>query len=392
MIYLFWISLFLLCYTYCVFPISIILISKYKNLNSNIYTKDYELPPVSILIAAYNEEEVILDKVESIFKSDYPSEKIEIIIGSDCSTDRTNEIITKLSNKYSCVSIDTFDKREGKAAVINKLVDKAKNEILILTDANIIFSKKTIYSLARHFKNNHIGLVDSNMINIGIKKNGISLQEKTYISSEVQFKHAESKIWGMLMGPFGGCFAIRKSLFEPIPKNFMVDDFFVCMNILIKKRLAINDLDAIVYEDVSNQISEEFRRKRRISMGNFINLNHFKRLLLKPFSKLSFIFVSHKVIRWFGPILLISMLVSNFKIIINEESIFYNICLLIQISLIITPFIDYLLRKIRIHILILRFITHFYIMNLALLIGFIDFLTISKKGTWEPTKRKQDEF
>jgi cellulose synthase/poly-beta-1,6-N-acetylglucosamine synthase-like glycosyltransferase len=392
MIYLFWISLFLLCYTYCVFPISIILISKYKNLNSNIYTKDYELPPVSILIAAYNEEEVILGKVESIFKSDYPSEKIEIIIGSDCSTDRTNEIITKLSNKYSCVSIDTFDKREGKAAVINKLVDKAKNEILILTDANIIFSKKTIYSLARHFKNNHIGLVDSNMINIGIKENGISLQEKTYISSEVQFKHAESKIWGMLMGPFGGCFAIRKSLFEPIPKNFMVDDFFVCMNILIKKKIAINDLDAIVYEDVSNQISEEFRRKRRISMGNFINLNHFKRLLLKPFSKLSFIFVSHKVIRWFGPILLISMLVSNFKIIINKESIFYNICLLIQISLIITPFIDYLLRKIRIHILILRFITHFYIMNLALLIGFIDFLTISKKGTWEPTKRKQDEF
>jgi len=392
MIYLFWISLFLLCYTYCVFPISIILISKYKNLNSNIYTKDYELPPVSILIAAYNEEEVILGKVESIFKSDYPSEKIEIIIGSDCSTDRTNEIITKLSNKYSCVSIDTFDKREGKAAVINKLVDKAKNEILILTDANIIFSKKTIYSLARHFKNNHIGLVDSNMINIGIKENGISLQEKTYISSEVQFKHAESKIWGMLMGPFGGCFAIRKSLFEPIPKNFMVDDFFVCMNILIKKKIAINDLDAIVYEDVSNQISEEFRRKRRISMGNFINLNHFKRLLLKPFSKLSFIFVSHKVIRWFGPILLISMLVSNFKIIINKESIFYNIFLLIQISLIITPFIDYLLRKIRIHILILRFITHFYIMNLALLIGFIDFLTISKKGTWEPTKRKQDEF
>lgn len=392
MILLFWISLFLLCYTYCIFPISIILISKYKNLNSNIYNNDYELPPVSILIAAYNEEEVILDKVESILKSDYQSEKIEIIIGSDCSTDRTNEIITKLSNKYSCVSIDTFDKREGKAAVINKLVDKAKNEILILTDANIIFSKKTIYSLVRHFKNNHIGLVDSNMINIGIKENGISLQEKTYISSEVQFKHAESKIWGMLMGPFGGCFAIRKSLFEPIPKNFMVDDFFVCMNILIKKKLAINDLDAIVYEDVSNQISEEFRRKRRISMGNFINLNHFKRLLFKPFSKLSFIFISHKVIRWFSPILLISMLVSNFKIIINDENIFYNICLFIQISFIITPFIDYLLRKIRIHILILRFITHFYIMNLALLIGFIDFLTISKKGTWEPTKRKQDEI
>ena len=333
-----------------------------------------------------------MNPVLSAINSDYPNEKIEIIIGSDCSTDKTNEIITKLASKYPNVSNEMYDKREGKAAVINKLVDKAKNEILILTDANIIFSKKTIISLVRHFKNNDIGLVDSNMINIGIKKNGISLQEKTYISSEVLFKHAESKLWGMLMGPFGGCFAIRKSLFEPIPKNFMVDDFLVCMNILIKKKLAINDLDAIVYEDVSNHISEEFRRKRRISMGNFINLNYFKRLLFKPFSKLSFIFISHKVIRWFGPILLIIILISNSKIIINEENVFYKICFLIQISLLISPFIDYLLRKVKIHILFLRFITHFYIMNLALLIGFIDYLTLSKKGTWEPTKRKQNEI
>ena len=70
------------------------------------------------------------------------------------------------------------------------------------------------------------------MVNIGIKKSGISFQEKTYINWEVKFKHAESKLWGMLMGPFGGCFAIRKSLFTPIPENFLVDDFYVCMNIL----------------------------------------------------------------------------------------------------------------------------------------------------------------
>ena len=389
MIYLFWICLFLLVYTYFIFPFSTIFLARKKSLNNKFY-KQEDVPSVSILIAAYNEQEVIKEKVMSIINSNFSSSKMEIIIGSDCSTDNTNEIISELAKNHSFLNAKIFTERSGKSAVVNKLVKQAKNEILILTDANIIFSKNTIQSLIRHFKNSKIGLVDSNMVNIGIKDSGISLQEKTYISSEVKFKHAESKLLGMLMGPFGGCFAIRKSLFIPIPENFMVDDFFVCMNILKNGNLAINDLDAVVYEDVSNQISEEFRRKRRISMGNFINLFHFKKLLLKPFTKLGFIFLSHKVIRWFGPILLLLVLASNFILI--SDSIFYKIAFFSQLILFISPFIDLLLRKIGIHVLILRFVTHFYSMNLALFMGMIDYLTVNKKGVWEPTKRKQDEI
>ncbi len=390
MMYLFWICLFLLVYTYFIFPFSTIFLARRRSLNNKFYNQKDEMPSVSILIAAYNEQDVIKEKVMSIINSNLPSSKIEIIIGSDCSTDNTNEIISKLANNHSFINVKIFTERSGKSSVVNKLVKQAKNEIIILTDANIIFSKNTIKSLIRHFKDSKIGLVDSNMVNIGIKKSGISLQEKTYISSEVKFKHAESKLWGMLMGPFGGCFAIKKSLFVPIPENFMVDDFFICMNILKNGNLAINDLDAVVYEDVSNQIYEEFRRKRRISMGNFINLFHFKKLLLKPFSRLGFIFLSHKVIRWFGPILLILVLTSNFILI--SDNIFYKITFFVQLILFIFPFIDFLLRKIGIHILILRFVTHFYSMNLALFIGMIDYLTVNKKGVWEPTKRKQDEI
>jgi len=388
--YLFWICLFLLVYTYFIFPFSTIFLARRRSLNNKFYNQKDEMPSVSILIAAYNEQDVIKEKVMSIINSNLPSSKIEIIIGSDCSTDNTNEIISKLANNHSFINVKIFTERSGKSSVVNKLVKQAKNEIIILTDANIIFSKNTIKSLIRHFKDSKIGLVDSNMVNIGIKKSGISLQEKTYISSEVKFKHAESKLWGMLMGPFGGCFAIKKSLFVPIPENFMVDDFFICMNILKNGNLAINDLDAVVYEDVSNQIYEEFRRKRRISMGNFINLFHFKKLLLKPFSRLGFIFLSHKVIRWFGPILLILVLTSNFILI--SDNIFYKMTFFVQLILFIFPFIDFLLRKIGIHILILRFVTHFYSMNLALFIGMIDYLTVNKKGVWEPTKRKQDEI
>jgi hypothetical protein len=162
------------------------------------------------------------------------------------------------------------------------------------------------------------------------------------------------------------------------------------MNILQNGHGAINDLQAIVYEDVSNQLSEEFRRKKRISMGNFINLFHFRKLLLKPFTKLGFIFISHKVIRWFGPILLLLIFLANYSLIL--DSIFYKTTFFAQLILFIFPFIDLLLRKIGIHIIILRFITHFYSMNLALLIGMIDYLTANKKGVWEPTKRKQDEI
>ena len=348
------------------------------------------MPSVSILISAYNEQSTIKEKVMSIINSNFPTDKIEIIIGSDFSTDNTNKIIKRLAEEFPFIIAINFEKRTGKSGVVNRLVKRAKSDILIITDANIIFSENTISSLIQHFKNPQIGLVDSNMVNIGIKKSGISFQEKTYISWEVKFKHAESKLWGMLMGPFGGCFAIRKSLFTPIPENFLVDDFYVCMNILQNGHKTINDLKAIVYEDVSNQISEEFRRKRRISMGNFINLLHFKKLLLKPFSKLGFVFLSHKVIRWFGPILLLLILVANYSLI--SDNIFYKISFFTQLILFIFPFIDLILRKIGIHIIILRFISHFYSMNLAILMGMIDYMIANKKGFWEPTKRKQDEI
>ena len=350
MIYLFWICIFLIIYTYLLFPAFIIFLSREKELNSETYNKIEDMSSISILIAAYNEQEVIKDKVMSIINANFPKTKIEILIGSDCSSDNTNKIINELATEYSFTHALIFNKRSGKSGVINKLVKEAKNEILIITDANIMFSQDTITTMVQHFKNQQIGLVDSNMVNIGIKESGISFQEKTYISSEVKFKHAESKVCGMLMGPFGGCFAIRKSLFTPIPEHFLVDDFFVCLHILKRGYLAINDLNAVVYEDVSNQISEEFRRKRRISMGNFINLYYFRMLLLRPFSKLGLVYISHKVLRWFGPLILLLIFTTNYFLL--NYGVFYKLTFFLQVIFFILPFIDLLLRKIEIHIII----------------------------------------
>ena len=107
------------------------------------------------------------------------------------------------------------------------------------------------------------------MKNYGLKKDGISFQEKSYISREVYVKSLESKAFGTMIGPFGGCYAIRKEYFIKVPANYLVDDFFICMNVLAQNKKAINNLEAIVYEDVSNVLSIEFKRKIRIAINCF---------------------------------------------------------------------------------------------------------------------------
>ena len=207
----FWLSVYAVFHSYVVFPAIIAIFSKGKKANKLIFKKDQDnLPQVSILMSLFNEEEVIADKIQSIFKTSYPVEKIEILIGSDASTDGTNEILREYEQHYRNIRFFEFTQRQGKANIINKLYEYAGGEILILTDANVMFDQNTIYELVKHFKNPAIGLVDSQMININLKKSGISIQEKSYISREVKIKHHESLIWGTMMGPFGGCFAVRK--------------------------------------------------------------------------------------------------------------------------------------------------------------------------------------
>lgn len=344
---------------------------------------------VSILISAFNEEDVIEEKIQSILNSQYKKDKFEILIGSDCSTDRTNEILEKLAaDKANNLSFYPFDARQGKPNIINILSKKAKGDILILSDANVMFDPGTIRELVMPFDDPDIGLVDSQMVNIGLKKEGISHQEKAYISREVKIKHEESLIWGTMMGPFGGCFAIRKSLFQPVPSNFLVDDFYLNMLVLESGSKAINNPKAMVYEDVSNDLAIEFKRKIRIATGNFQNLSRFKKLLWPPWSGLAFSFLSHKVIRWLGPFFLILAFGSSLYLAFHSK--IYLFLFSAYLIVLILPLLDWLLKKLNFHIFILRFITHFCAMNLAMLVGFVRKNKGVKSNVWEPTKRNQD--
>ena len=270
--------------------------------------------------------------------------------------------------------------------MINSLIERAKYDLVLLTDANVMFDKQSIFELVKHFKNEEIGLVDSKMINIGIKKDGISLQEKTYISTEVSSKNAESLLWGTMMGPFGGCFALRKKLWEKIPSHFLVDDFFINMLVLQKGFKSINEPNAIVFEDVSNDLSDEFRRKIRISSGNFQNLFHYKHLLF-DFSWIAFSFFSHKVLRWLTPFFILSIISILPFIIENHSFYFYFLIGIIFCFSLVS--IDFLLKSLKVNIKLLRFLTHFTLMNVALFIGFLNYIKGVKSSIWEPTRRNQ---
>jgi len=381
----FWLSVFLILHTYLFYPLILKVLSINTKDNTDRFGREDELPLVSVIISAFNEEEVIAEKIESIFSGDYPENRMEVLIGSDHSDDRTAQIINEYLPQHANLKFWDFKERRGKQNVVNDLVAESGGSIFILTDANVMFDTSTVFNLVRHFKNPEIGLVDSNMINKGLKVEGISYQEKAYISREVRIKNMEGRLWGTMMGPFGGCYAIRKKDYSRVPPNYLVDDFYINMKVFEKRKKAINDLDARVFEDVSNVLKDEFRRKVRIATGNWQNLRTFSPLLLRK--NIGFCFLSHKVLRWKGPFFILIALILNALLAVHSS--FYLLLLAFQVGLLLLPLLDFILKKLNIHIKILRLVTHFYAMNLALFIGFFKSWKTIKSGAWDRTPRNQ---
>ncbi len=378
----FWLSVFFIFFSYLLYPLLLGVLAKNKKQDYPAFSAD-ELPFVSIVMAAFNEEKVIGQKLKSIFDSDLPAEHYEILIGSDNSDDRTASIVKSFQKDHPNIIFHNYRERRGKQNVVNDLVKEAQGEILILTDANVIFDKNTIFELVKYFKNSSIGLVDSNMVNMGLKEDGISYQEQAYISREVGIKYKEGVLWGAMMGPFGGCYAIRKENYREVPPNTLVDDFYINMTIFEQGLKAINNVNAKVFDEIPNDLSVEFRRKIRIGTGNFQNLARFWHLLFK--APYGFPFLAHKVLRWFGPFILIKAFLFNLWLI--PVCKIYVLIFFIQMIVYMIPLADFFLKRLGIHNRVFRLITHFLAMNLALFIGFFKSLTRVKSGVWERTAR-----
>jgi cellulose synthase/poly-beta-1,6-N-acetylglucosamine synthase-like glycosyltransferase len=375
----FFISAFLIFYSYVIFPAILSYLEGKRKNGGKVRTENSLLPGVSIIVSVFNEEQVIDRKITSILESDYPKERLEILIGSDASSDKTNEIVKKFTTVFSFIKFFEYTERRGKPAVINDLVKEASNNILIFTDANVLFEKGLIGELVTNFSDPKTGLAGANILNIGLKKDGISIERENLI------KYREGLLWGCMMGPFGGCYAVRKELYENVPAGYLVDDFYISMKVIGKNYKCINDLDAICYEDVSNDMHQEYKRKSRISAGNFQNLKAFSYLLFKPFTPAGFCFISHKVLRWITPFLIVVSFISLAVLSFYHRYYFYLfIC---EVLMILSPVFDHLVSKAGFHFRFLRFVSYFSYMNLALLRGFFRYMKGIESGVWTPTKR-----
>lgn len=374
--------LFFLCvlgiaHTYIIYPLTLIYFSKPR-----IRGKQYDTTKkIAILIAAYNEEKVIGKKIDTILACDYPSENISIYIGSDASTDATDQIIEGYSNTHKNIHFIKFEGRTGKAAIINALALNRTEDILILTDANVMFDPMAIKELTKHFTDEQTHLVCANILKVSDKNENIQPVEKRYLNLENRIKSLESDNWDLVIGAEGGCYAIRTSYYQPVPKNYFMDDFYITMGVLNKGAKVLFEPKALCYEDLPSESSEEFRRKVRISIGNYQNLSTYKHLLWPFWKPLGYAFLSHKVLRWITPFLLMGMYACS--LLLSFDSLLFFEFTLLQFILFTLPLFMKQLRSIK----PLLFIAHFYNMNYALLKGFFIYMKGVRSSVWEPTKR-----
>lgn len=370
---------------------------------ANIFSRPYkypgvmapeDLPVVSCITSVYNEADIIERKVQSVLNSKYPIDKIKLFIGSDASDDGSNELINALKNKYSTIYFFSYTSRRGKTNVINDLIEEAynvtpqsKDHIILFTDANVILNSETISVLISEFANPAVAVVDSRIIQKNLRSDGISVAESQYMSLETKLKFLEGKLLGCMMGAFGGCFAIRSNYLQKIPNHLIVDDFYITMRAMIQNGICLLNPNATCIEGIPNQMHEEFKRKSRISIGNFQNLAIFwDRLFRKPLS-LAYAFFSHKFLRWIGPFLFLGMLFSSFGLWILGSKHFGLINLFLCVLFFGLPILDYVLQHFGIHLRPLRAIRYFFYMNLALLNGFIIYVSGKQLVTWQPPKR-----
>jgi cellulose synthase/poly-beta-1,6-N-acetylglucosamine synthase-like glycosyltransferase len=366
-------------HSYLIYPLWIINRSKGLTQKSNLLL---HYPNIAIVMAAYNEEKVITAKLKSIFDTDYPNDKIKLYIGSDASSDNTDNLIEHFKTQHPSLYFKRFDARTGKTAIVNQLVDEVREDILILTDANVMFEKKLLQELVQNLNDERVGIVGAHIIKQSVNEKGIAKQEKTYMQLENRIKLAESLCWQLVIGIEGGCYAIRKSAFTKVPAHFKVDDFHITLAALQKKFKVLFNEKAICYEDVPVSQKVEFKRKVRISTGNFQNLKRFSALIWPIYRPLGFAFFSHKVLRWLTPFLLIVCFISSLYLAIC--TLFFVPVFLVQLLFILIAMIDYFIDfKVK----PIKYISHFYVMNLALLIGFFSYLKGVESGAWEPTAR-----
>ncbi len=388
---LFWGAAVLLLHTYFFYPVILMALDAVHQALGNLrYIRSGDerrkprasdvTPPVTVVVAAYNEESCIAEKIRNSLALDYPADRFELLIGSDGSTDKTNEIVSGWDDPRVRLSAA---ERAGKTSVLNRCIPDAKGELIILSDANTLIDPAAVKKLVRHFRDPDVGAVCGKLKLYNPKVKGY--EESAYWTYESLLKFYEGKR-GAVMGANGGLYAIRRTLFQLLPPGTIVDDFVIPLRVLDKGFKVLYDPEAIAWEETTEDYAREFGRRARIAAGNFQSLRMVPRLLLPTAGFRAFAFWSHKFLRWCAPAFMAVALVSNAFLL--DGGLLYWATFAGQLGF-------YGLAAIGRHAGAvpgaLRRITsvayYFVTMNLAMAVGFWRFVRGSQRAAWDRTVR-----
>jgi cellulose synthase/poly-beta-1,6-N-acetylglucosamine synthase-like glycosyltransferase len=379
----FWLSVVAVFYAYVGYPLVLGILCRVLGRQPRPPVEDGELPALTLLIVAHNEEAVIDARIRNALATDYPPEKLEIVVASDGSTDATANIVRSYAGRG--VRLLDYDRR-GKAAALAAAFTEVGGAVVMLSDVNTLTEPDAARRLARWFRDPAVGVVCGQLILTDPRTGGNA--DGLYWRYENFLKRCEARL-GALLGANGAIYAIRRDCFVPPPAGTIVDDFVVPLLARLRTGCDIvYDEDAVAREETAPDVRAEFRRRCRIGAGGFQSLGLVWKLLDPRQGWIAFAFLSHKVLRWVCPFFLMLMFVTS--LLLFGQLVFAHALALqlgfylVAAATVLAPSGTRLPKVVRVAAL-------FAGMNLALLVGFARWLRGNHNGLWRPTPRLAPE-
>ena len=387
---LFWVCLFIVFYTYLGYGILLYLIIRIKRLVKGSPTPtpmptDEELPTMTLMICAYNEQDVVAEKMENTRALDYPKDKFRVMWATDGSNDRTNELLAA----YPEVDIVYSPERRGKTAALKHGLREIKTQYVAFTDANTMINSGAMKEIARLFMDKTVGCVSGEKRVAARKEGEMAAEgEGLYWRYESTLKKWDSELYST-MGAAGELYAMDPKLCRDVPDNALLDDFMMSMYVVDEGHRIAYAPDAYALEYGSADIHEESKRKRRIAAGGLQSI-WWLRKMLNPFRQplVAFQYISHRVLRWsVTPIAMILLLIINAILVVMGAGCFFTIMLIMQLLFYLAALLGYILSE-RGHRNKLLYTAYYFVfMNLNVFRGMAYLRSHRNSGAWEKAKR-----
>jgi len=388
MIIIFWISIFLIVYTFVGYGFILFILVKIKGLFTKpfVFKTEYPLPTVTVMVAAYNEEDIIEEKIGNTLRLNYPKDKIQLIFITDGSSDRTEHIISGFNE----VTLLHEDVRAGKMAAIKRAIPYITGEITVFTDANTFLNIEAINELVKHYQNPKVGAVaGEKRILVEASADASSAGEGFYWKYESKLKKWDYALYSNV-GAAGELFSIRTALYQPVESDTIIDDHMIAMRIAEKGSIIAYEPNAYAMETASADVKEELKRKIRIAAGGIQSILRLKKAA-NPFRNpvFTFQYISHRVLRWtITPFLLFLVFILNALIAVQTQSLFYQVFFVLQVCFYLLSLTGLYFERRNIRVKALFIPYYFCVMNYAVLAGIIRYYKKNQSAAWEKSKRK----